>query len=444
MCPVWPLHIIFFYLLTIIPVWVVCQTAPKLMTEFNPSYLEVHMDETKVVKVNISDFKNCNNGDNLFIKSDSEHISSTDYGSYQLKEEDLNSFIVQKFNVTGNFLGKTKIRVVSSNAICSNTNEPLEVIVTRKERIIDRVFTGSVATLVSIIYINFGCAMDWATVKATIKRPFGPAIGFFGQFLFMPLISYGFGVLLFPNDTNMQLGMFFTGVSPGGGASNIWTYVLGGNLNLSITMTTISTLAAFGMMPLWLFTLGRSIFKSGDLGVPYYRIAGFAVGLVIPLGLGLLAQRYLPRFAKLMVRILKTFSALLLLFIIVFAIVTNLYLFELFSWQIIVAGMCVPWLGYMVGYVAATLLKQPPGDCLAIALETGIQNTGISIFLLRFSLSQPEADLTTVIPVSIAIMTPLPMICLYLYQVLKRRCSVVQEYIIPSTMQETVPLMDCD
>lgn len=87
-------------------------------------------------------------------------------------------------------------------------------------------------------------------------------------------------------------------------------------------------------MPLWLFTLGRAIFDSGDLGVPYSRIAGFAVSLVVPLGLGLLAQRYLPRFAKLMVRILKTFSTLLLLFIIVFAIATNVYLFELFSWQV--------------------------------------------------------------------------------------------------------------
>lgn len=68
----------------------------------------------------------------------------------------------------------------------------------------------------------------------------------FNSVLIIFQISYGFGVLLFPNDINMQLGMFFTGVSPGGGASNIWTYVLGGNLNLSITMTTISTLAAFG------------------------------------------------------------------------------------------------------------------------------------------------------------------------------------------------------
>jgi len=59
-------------------------------------------------------------------------------------------------------------------------------------------------------------------------------------------ISFGLGKWLFPDSVPMQLGMFFTGVSPGGGASNIWTYLLGGNLTLSITMTTVSTFAAFG------------------------------------------------------------------------------------------------------------------------------------------------------------------------------------------------------
>lgn len=44
----------------------------------------------------------------------------------------------------------------------------------------------------------------------------------------------------------MQLGLFFTGSSPAGGASNMWTVLLGGNLDLSITMSTTSTLAAFG------------------------------------------------------------------------------------------------------------------------------------------------------------------------------------------------------
>jgi sodium/bile acid cotransporter 3/5 len=60
-----------------------------------------------------------------------------------------------------------------------------------------------------------------------------------------------------------------------------------------------------------------------------------------------------------------------------------------------VAGFGLPWLGYFCGWLLARLFKQPPNDTLAISIETGIQNTGIAIFLLRFSLGQPEADLTT-------------------------------------------------
>lgn len=75
------------------------------------------------------------------------------------------------------------------------------------------------------------------------------------------------GLVLFPDDPTMRLGMFFTGVAPGGGASNIWTAILEGNIDLSILMTTVSTLSAFGMMPLWLFTLGATIFDDANIEV---------------------------------------------------------------------------------------------------------------------------------------------------------------------------------
>lgn len=83
------------------------------------------------------------------------------------------------------------------------------------------------------------------------------------------------------------------------------------------------------------------------------------------------------------------------------------------------AGLLLPWVAYVLGYSAAKLFRQNSADALAIALETGIQNTGISIFILRFSLEQPQADLTTIVPVSVAIMTPLPLICLYIGQRLR-------------------------
>jgi len=88
------------------------------------------------------------------------------------------------------------------------------------------------------------------------------------------------------------------------------------------------------MMPLWIFTLGTTIFDQAKLGVPFARISELAFALVVPVLIGLLLQRYAPRISNLMVRILKPFSALLIVFIVVFAIITNLYIFKLFTWKV--------------------------------------------------------------------------------------------------------------
>jgi solute carrier family 10 (sodium/bile acid cotransporter), member 3/5 len=80
----------------------------------------------------------------------------------------------------------------------------------------------------------------------------------------------------------------------------------------------------------------------------------------------------------------------------------------------------LPWLGYTFGWLSAKIFKQSNPDAIAISVETGIQNTGISIFLLAFSLDQPMADLTTVVPVAVAIMTPFPLLSIYLIQKCKQ------------------------
>ena len=88
-------------------------------------------------------------------------------------------------------------------------------------------------------------------------------------------------------------------------------------------------------IPIWLFTLGKHIFDRGNLQVPYSKIATYAIGLLIPLAIGFFIQKKMPRFCKIMVRIMKPFSVILIIFIIIFAVVTNLYLFKLFSWKVI-------------------------------------------------------------------------------------------------------------
>ncbi|XP_063369208.1 ileal sodium/bile acid cotransporter-like [Cydia amplana] len=435
MCPIWPLHLIVLYILAMCPLWVLCQAAPQLSAYFIPDQVTVHMDDYFNVNVAING-TGMQANDELIVTSGDDKVAiasweGRDGPSYVLSEDQASTGQFEGvMRVDGLFLGFSEIKVATKRDTAEYpVDNSLSVTVLRPERVIDRIFVISVALFVSLIFINFGCAMHWPTVKEVVKRPVGPAIGMLGQFLFMPLMSFGLGFLIFPGSDDvsaaMRLGMFFTGVSPGGGASNIWTFVLGGNLNLSLAMTTISTLACFGLMPAWLFSLGQVVFSNANIVVPYARIASFVVGLIVPMVIGLGMQRWTPKLSAFMVRILKPLSTSLLLFIIIFAIVTNLYIFSLFTWQIIVAGVGLPWLGYGFGYALARLLRQEHPDALAISIETGVQNTGIAIFLLRYALPQPQADLTTVVPVSVAIMTPIPMTCIYIYQKLKA-CYIVR------------------
>ena len=98
----------------------------------------------------------------------------------------------------------------------------MPISVVRKKTIQSKIFSYSVAIIISLAYINMGCALDLNVVKDVIKRPIGPAIGFLCQFVLMPLISFGLGFIFPASESAMRLGLFVTGVSPGGGASNIW------------------------------------------------------------------------------------------------------------------------------------------------------------------------------------------------------------------------------
>lgn len=100
-------------------------------------------------------------------------------------------------------------------------------------------------------------------------------------------------------------------------------------------MTTISTILCFGTMPFWLFTLGSIIFDNANLGVPYLQVTLVAVALLVPLGIGLLIQKFLPRLGKILVKILKPLSAVFIVVVIIFGLLTNWYMVQLAAWQVI-------------------------------------------------------------------------------------------------------------
>ncbi|XP_013791772.1 ileal sodium/bile acid cotransporter-like [Limulus polyphemus] len=422
MCPVVLLAMISSFLLLFV------ELAATISVSFVPGYVsKLKVGEKKNVSFSITDLKPAKHDYYELLVADpsiativtSKIFNVTELESRQTNGETFNG----TFTLEGRFLGYTDVQVKALPKYDSEDEKsnPLQISVVRKENKLNTVFIASVAILVSLSYINMGCALDLRVIKGVLKRPVAPAVGFSCQYLMMPLIAYGIGQLLFDTPI-LKLGLFVFGCSPGGGASNMWTVLLKGNLNLSVTMTFISTLAALVMMPLWIFTLGKTLF-SGTTKIPFTNIFISLVSMVIPLGIGLLIQKYLPKVATFGRRILAPTCLILIIYIVAFGTYANLYMFKLFTWHTVVAALTNVWFGFLFGALATCFSGRPVEDVIAIAVETGIQNSGIAIVLLGFSLQQPDADLASVMPVAASIMMPIPLLMLYVFQKIRACCS---------------------
>ncbi|GBM36762.1 Solute carrier family 10 member 6 [Araneus ventricosus] len=304
---------------------------------------------------------------------------------------------------------------------------PLDVTVIRLDKLINKIFIAFVAIIVSLNNVNMGCALDLGTVKGVLKRPIGPAIGCFCQFVIMPLVSYGVGYLIF-EDPVLRLGLFTFGCSPAGGASNMWTVLLGGNLNLSVTMTFISTVAALGTIPFWLFTLGNTIITGTKIVVPFQNIIASLASLMIPIGIGILIQLRFPKIAARSKRILAPLCIILLICIIVLASIANSYMFYMLTWRMVIAASLSVWTGFAAGILVAVVFRFTRADIIAIAVETGIQNSGIAFVLLSYSLKAPVSDIASVVPVAGSIITPIPLFVIYCYQKIWNRCHRNEDF----------------
>ncbi|XP_040576046.1 P3 protein [Lepeophtheirus salmonis] len=448
MCPLYPFHMILLYLCLLLPLlFAIVEGAEELvsfgiipsrsmkLTEYDSTELKATCvncpPELKELTLSTSSKKvawiSAVEGSDIYHQKRS--LLESDYDQsvvVPLREGQVGNWTIA-FNVTADFLGFSKIKasLSPSSLVPSST---LKMSVLRRPTVASRIFTSSVAILISLAYINMGCAMDLDVVKSNLKSPVGPIIGFLSQFIAMPLISFALG-FVFVDSAPLRLGLFVTGVSPGGGASNIWTLMLGGSLDLSLTMTTISTLSAFFMMPLWLFTLGQFIFDKTDIVIPYLKILTYATCLIVPLLIGVGIKIKAPRVSKFMVSILKPMALALLLFIIVFGIYANQYIFYIMDYKVWCVGMALPWFGFMFGWIVSILCDRKMEDKIAIAIETGIQNTGVSIFILWFTLDRPLGDLAAVIPVGAAMMTPIPLLCGLIFLKIKSTfCAKSTEY----------------
>lgn len=171
--------------------WECEDSVKKCNNDTGECHLQLLMDQVIIVNVTIS---NLDENDLIASNYTIRIVSESDI-LYVPKEIPVTKTVDgswrASFSAEAVFIGKTSIHVETNGKPGSEPaqSDKLDVIIIRADRLIDKLFIISVATLVSILYINFGAALDLKKVKHVLRRPVGPIIAFTCHFLFLPLVS---------------------------------------------------------------------------------------------------------------------------------------------------------------------------------------------------------------------------------------------------------------
>jgi BASS family bile acid:Na+ symporter len=181
--------------------------------------------------------------------------------------------------------------------------------------------------------------------------------------------------------------MLMVAACPGGNISNYMVHRSNGNTALSITMTSIVTLAAVIVTPFSFFIWTKILQAPGDFNRDISVDLGAMVSIIIqliiiPLIIALLISHYAPGFRDKIIRPIKIFSIILLLSIIAFALLGNTEIIRYHLGTVFLIVLVHNGLAYVLGFYFARLNRLPEKDVRAISIETGIQNSGLGLILI--------------------------------------------------------------
>lgn len=236
--------------------------------------------------------------------------------------------------------------------------------------------TRYITWFLGIIMFGMGMTMRISDFKAVLEHPKGVVIGVLAQFTIMPCIAYLLTVL-FGLPMEMAIGVLLVGCCPGGTASNVITFLARGNVGLSIACTTVSTLLAPLLTPL-MFFLFASQWIDINASAMVYSVMQV---VLLPIILGLSARSVLKNRIEISLKFMPLVSVLAII-VIVAAIVANSKAAIISSGLLLLLVVVAHnGLGLLLGYLSAKVFGLSEADRRAIAIEVGMQNSGLGVAL---------------------------------------------------------------
>lgn len=252
--------------------------------------------------------------------------------------------------------------------------------------------------LVNIVlaFVMYGVALGIKpqTFKNILLYPKSVLVGLFAQAIALPAVTFLL-VILFNNwiTPMIAMGMILVAACPGGNISNFMSQLSRGNAELSVSLTAIGTIIAPVLTPfnfwfwgsLYINFLNRHAQEAMHaLYIPFFDMLQLVLLLLgIPLLLGILTVKYLPKVAQILKTPMRFLSIFLFLTLVIIAFSNNMDIFLRGVFAFIFVLVLIHNAAVLgTGYGLATLFKLPARDRRALTIETGIQNSGLGLVLL--------------------------------------------------------------
>jgi bile acid:Na+ symporter, BASS family len=256
------------------------------------------------------------------------------------------------------------------------------------------------------IMFSMGINLHPRDFSLLLKKPASVLTGITSQMLLLPILAF---LILTPLHLPAEIfaGFIILALSPGGTTSNMFSYLAGGNLALSITLTALVSIITPFSIPLLASWLLADQLEAGNIQLPFlFTMLKLIVVTLLPVTLGMLLRRLKPDFcirsSDWMTRI-----PILMLFIVISGIIhQNWGSMPRFLHQTGLPSLLLASAALMISYLYARSLNRHESDARTIAIETSIQNGGTAILVTGSILHNPAM---TIAPVMYGILMLIPV-----------------------------------
>ena len=244
-------------------------------------------------------------------------------------------------------------------------------------------------------FVMFGVALGIkpGQFKDLIKKPKATILGLISQLIALPLVTFLLVIIFSKHITPMvAMGMILVAACPGGNISNFMSSISRANTELSVGLTAsttaLSVITTPGNFALWGGLYVRFINKHGIYALQPLEIDKWQmfetvfILLGVPLVLGILVARYLPKITKAIQKPIQILSIVFFIAMVVLAFSQNINLFLRYIFYIFFIVLIHNALALLTGYGIGRAFKLKDANVRTITIETGIQNSGLGLVLL--------------------------------------------------------------